>query len=134
MKTTFTVYDVSYSWCDDIDRWFASEAEAVDHANSEISEKVADRQKFDWQCHRHTDVEAGRYTSSVVAWAFTVELEERSDDFGGIEYWFVNGDSERKIDVDDVLDLASVADELGLTEEMPGCVARTVKTLRNEQA
>ena len=74
MKTTFTVYEVSYNWCDDIDCWFIDATDAEFHANDEVAYEADHRKRLGGRC------EAGDLAADVFAVTYTIEDGDESDD------------------------------------------------------
>lgn len=131
MKTTkkfeFRVYEISYSWCEDNERWYASKSDAVDHAEYDIREKVDEEQKNDWYNHHHTAVKAGAYAAEVWSYHMAVTLTRSLNEDGDVIYTHDG----QEVNVDDVLELAKIADEENISDFAQ---PKLVKTIKNKRA
>ena len=123
---SFRAYRVSYNWCEDLDQWYSSRADAADKAREEVDYKVYECQQGDWYDHRHTIVPAGRYEACVWSNRLKVTLDKTVDEDGEAVYTYEG----RVINTEDVRELAEVACEMGVEDEDE----KLVKTIKNKRA
>lgn len=120
------MWRISYSWCEDLDQWYASRDDAADKAREEVDYKVYECQKNDWYKHSHTVVPAGEYVAYVWSNRLKITLDKQVDEDGETVYTYDG----REVNTEDVRELAEVAREMGIEDDGE----KLVKTVKNRRA